>query len=59
MIKTYTKAEISKESLFWLFGVELGMIDCSVSSLKELEQYVDEMYTKQEIVDLTLNPALS
>lgn len=54
----YTKANISKESLFWLFGVELGIIDCSIHSLKELEEYVDNHYTEQQIIDLTLNPAL-
>ena len=52
--KTYTKANISKDTLFWLFGVELGIIDCSVSSLEELEKYVDEHYTIQQINDLVI-----
>lgn len=55
---TFTKANISKDVLFWLFGVELGIIDCSIKSLEDLEQYVDQHYTKQEIIDLTLNIAL-
>nr|DAR28972.1 MAG TPA: hypothetical protein [Crassvirales sp.] len=53
--KTYTKANISEQTLFWLFGVELGIIDCSIDSLTKLEEYVDQHYTKQEIIDLTLN----
>lgn len=52
--KTYTKANISKDTLFWLFGVELGIIDCSISSLEELEKHVDEHYTVQQINDLVI-----
>lgn len=55
---TFTKANISRNTLFWLFGIELGIIDCSIESINDLEQYVDQHYTKQEIIDLTLNPAL-
>lgn len=55
--RTYTKANISEQTLFWLFGVELGIIDCSIDSLIKLEEYVDKHYTKQEIIDLTLNPS--
>lgn len=58
MSKLRTSAQISKESLVWLFGIELGIIDCSIHSVDELEQYVDTHYTKQQITDLTLNPAL-
>jgi hypothetical protein len=55
MKTTFTKANISEETLFWLFGVELGIIDCSIQSLTDLEQFVDQHYTKQQIIDLTLS----
>jgi hypothetical protein len=55
MKTTFTKANISEETLFWLFGVELGIIDCSIQSLTYLEQFVDQYYTKQQIIDLTLS----
>ena len=55
MKTTFTKANISEETLFWLFGVELGIIDCSIQSLTDLKQFVDQHYTKQEIIDLTLS----
>lgn len=58
MVRLRTSAQISKESLVWLFGIELGIIDCAIHSIDELEQYVDTHYTKQQIIDLTLNPAL-
>ena len=58
MARPRTSAQISEESLLWLFGIEFGMIDCSIHSIDELEQYVDTHYTKQQIIDLTLNPAL-
>lgn len=56
--KKYTKAQISGDELFWLFGVEMGIIDCSIHSYDDLEKFVDEHYTEQEIRDLVLNPAL-
>ena len=56
--KKFTKAQISDDALFWLFGVELGAIDCSIHSLDELADYVDKHYTKQQIIDLTLNPSI-
>ena len=55
MKTTFTKANISEETLFWLFGVELGIIDCSIQSLTYLEQFVGQHYTKQQIIDLTLS----
>lgn len=55
MKTTFTKANISEETLFWLFGVEFGIIDCSIQSLTDLEQFVDQHYKKQEIIDLTLS----
>ena len=58
MIKEkYTKAGIDGNTLFWLFGVEFGMVDCSINSMDELEAAVDATYTEQQIIDLTLNPA--
>lgn len=56
--KLRTSAQISEDIMFWLFGVEFGMIDCSVKSMDDLEKLVDKQYTKQQIIDLTLNPAL-
>lgn len=58
MSKPRTSAQISEESLIWLFGIEFGIIDASIHSVDELEQYVDTHYTKQQIIDLTLNLAL-
>lgn len=58
MIKEkYTKAGIDGNTLFWLFGVEMGFVDCSISNMDDLEAAVDAAYTKQQIIDLTLNPA--
>lgn len=56
--KLRTSAQISEDEMFWLFGVEFGMIDCSINSMDDLEKLVDKQYTKQQIIDLTLNPAL-
>lgn len=59
MIKEkYTKAGIDGNTLFWLFGIEFGMIDCSINSMDDLEAAVDAAYSEQEIIDLALNPAL-
>ena len=59
MIKEkYTKAGIDGNTLFWLFGVELGMADCSIASMDDLEAAVDAAYSEQEIIDLIFNPDL-
>ena len=58
MKEKWTTAGISKDTLFWLFGVEMGMVDCSIHSMEDLEDEVNKNYTKQQINDLTLNPAL-
>lgn len=58
MKKKWTKAGITKDTLFWLFGVEMGIIDCSIHSMDDLEAKVDKHYTKQQIIDLTLNPTM-
>lgn len=59
MIKEkYTKAGIDGNTLFWLFGIEFGMVDCSINSMDDLEAAVDAAYSEQEIIDLVLNPAL-
>ena len=49
----YTKASISGDTLFWLFGVELGIIDASIHSMEDLEAEVDRLYTKQEIQEMS------
>lgn len=59
MIKEkYTKAGIDGNTLFWLFGVEMGFVDCSVSNMDDLEAAVDAAYSEQEIIDLIFNPDL-
>lgn len=52
--KTYTKANISKDMLVNLFGIEFGFIDCTTNTIDKLEQAVDNSYSKQEIIDLTI-----
>ena len=54
---TFTKANISRSMLVNLFGIEFGMVDCSCNTIEKLEAAVDAAYTKQQIIDLTLNPA--
>ena len=51
--RTYTKAKVSEDVLFWFFGVEIGFIDASIHSLKDLEEAVDKAYpTKEAIEDI-------
>lgn len=50
--KTYTSANISEDVLFWLFGVELGYIDCGVNSMEDLANAVDSHHTKKEIIEM-------
>lgn len=50
--KTYTKASIDCDTLFWVFGVEEGFIDCSCNSIEKLEEAVDKAYpTKEDIIE--------
>lgn len=51
--KTYTSANIPEDVLFWLFGVELGYIDCSINSMEDLANAVDSHHTKEEILEIT------
>lgn len=53
--KTYTKANISRNTLVGLFGIEFGFIDCSRNTIEKLEKAVDDKYSKQEIIDLILS----
>lgn len=48
-MKTYTKAKISFDTLFWFFGIEQGMIDCSIHTIDELEKAVDNKFTEEQI----------
>lgn len=52
--KPRTKAQIPENILIWHFGIELGMIDCSVKTVNDLEKLVDNQYTKQEIINSLL-----
>lgn len=50
--KTYTKAHIDEDVLYDLFGIELGFIDCSIHSMKQLEEAVDSAYpTEEDIIN--------
>lgn len=50
--KTYTSAKINEDTLFWIFGVELGYIDCKTNSLQDIADEVDRLHTKEEILDI-------
>lgn len=51
--RTYTKANVSEDVLFWFFGVEIGFIDASIHSMEDLEKAVDKAYpTKEDIEDI-------
>ena len=57
----YTKANITREQLVFLFGPDCGIYDVATiqqESLARLETYVNSIYPKQQITDLTLSPAL-
>ena len=50
--KKYTKAHIDEDVLYDLFGIELGFIDCSIHSIKQLEEAVDSAYpTEEDIIN--------
>lgn len=53
--ETYTKANLSKDAMFWIFGVEMGMIDCSIKTMDDLEKYIDDSYTKEQIQEIEYN----
>lgn len=51
--RTYTKANVSGDVLFWFFGVEIGFIDASIHSMEDLEKAVDKAYpTKEDIENI-------
>lgn len=62
MKTTYTKANISKDQLITLFGIDFGFgIDTNNYTQEDillLEQHVNNNYTKQYIIDLTLYPVI-
>ena len=47
--------KIDNDTLFWVFGVELGMIDCSIRSIDELREQVVNNYTEEEIENIVNN----
>ena len=47
--------KIDNDTLFRVFGVELGMIDCSIHSMDELCEQVVNNYTKEEIKNIVNN----
>lgn len=53
--KTYTKANIDEDTLYDLFGIELGFIDCSIHSMKQLEEAVDNAYNTEEAIIAEIN----
>lgn len=53
--KTYTKANIDEDTLYDLFGIELGFIDCSIHSMKQLEEAVDSAYPSEEDIINEIN----
>ena len=53
--KTYTKANIDEDTLYDLFGIELGFIDCSIHSMKQLEKAVDNAYPNEEDIINEIN----
>lgn len=62
MKTTYTKANISKYQLIILFGIDFGFgIDINNYTQEDillLEQHVNNNYSKQYIIDLTLCPVI-
>lgn len=42
-MKTYTSARISEDTLFWLFGVVLGLIDGATQTLSALEMEAEKV----------------
>lgn len=49
--RTYTKANVSEDVLFWFFGVEIGFIDTSIHSMEDLEKAVDKAYPTKEAIE--------
>ena len=43
---------ISDDALFWVFGVELGIIDCSIKTIDDLRQFVNEHYTQEQVDEI-------
>lgn len=46
---------MTDDVLFWVFGVELGMIDCSIHSMEQLRNEVNAKFTQQEIDEIITN----
>ena len=46
---------MTDDILFWVFGVELGMIDCSINSMEQLRNEVNTKFTQQEIDEIIAN----
>lgn len=46
---------MTDDVLFWVFGVELGMIDCSIHSIEQLRNEVNTKFTQQEIDEIITN----
>ena len=47
MRQTYTRFNISENTLFWGFGVELGFADCAVNTMEKLIAEVDKLTDEQ------------
>ena len=49
---------IDNDTLFWVFGVELGMIDCSIHNMNELcEQVVNNYLSSLSIDGYNITPS--
>lgn len=49
--RLYTKANVDESVLIHLFGIEFGFIDCSIHSLKELEDAVNSAFKTKEAIE--------
>lgn len=47
----YTKANVDENVLINLFGIEFGFIDCSIHSVKELENAVNRAYGSKKAIE--------
>lgn len=46
---------MTDDVLFWVFSVELGMIDSSIHSMEQLRNEVNAKFTQQEIDEIITN----
>lgn len=49
--RLYTKANVDENVLIHLFGIEFGFIDCSIHSLKDLEEAVNKAFGTKKAIE--------